>query len=101
MPNKDELIQEWISMFGDLPEEWREGLPSRRATEDFKSERVTLCDWLHETYFDDDKKQYFSKADIDTLGTLLQLLMQYRPSDRPRASDLLNHTWFQRNPFTI
>ena len=24
MPNKDELIREWISMFGDLPEEWKE-----------------------------------------------------------------------------
>lgn len=65
-------------------------------------EQVTLCDWLHETYFDDDDKtQYFSKADIDTLGTLLQSMMQYRPSDRPQASDLLNHTWFQRNPFTL
>ncbi|MCJ1425254.1 hypothetical protein MMC29_003142 [Sticta canariensis] len=100
MPEKDELIREWISMFGDLPDEWRDGLPSPRAIEDLESERVTLCDWLHETYFDDDKKQYFSKADIDTLGTLLQSVMQYRPSDRPRASDLLNHTWFQRNPFT-
>lgn len=38
---------------------------------DFKSERVTLCDWLNETYFDDDKKQCFSRADIDTLSTLL------------------------------
>jgi hypothetical protein len=32
MPNKDELIREWVSMFGDLPEEWRERLPSGRAT---------------------------------------------------------------------
>ncbi|KAL2044425.1 hypothetical protein N7G274_003130 [Stereocaulon virgatum] len=100
MPNKDDLIREWVSMFGDLPEEWREGLPSPRATEDLESERVTLRDWLHETYFDDDRKQDFSRADIDSLGTLLQSVMQYYPSDRPRASDLLNHTWFQRNPFT-
>ncbi|KAL2038391.1 hypothetical protein N7G274_008730 [Stereocaulon virgatum] len=100
MPNKDDLIREWVSMFGELPEEWREGLPSPRATEDLESERVTLRDWLHETYFDDDKKQDFSKADIDSLDTLLQSVMQYYPSDRPRASDLLNHTWFQRNPFT-
>ena len=32
MPNKDDLIREWVSMFGDLPGEWREGLPSLRAT---------------------------------------------------------------------
>ncbi|MCJ1470982.1 hypothetical protein MMC07_009630, partial [Pseudocyphellaria aurata] len=67
MPNKDDLIREWVSKFGDLPEEWRADLPPRRATEDLEFERVTLCDWLHETYFDDDKRQYFSKADIDTL----------------------------------
>jgi len=32
MPKKDELIREWVSMFGDLPKEWREGLPSPGAT---------------------------------------------------------------------
>ena len=32
MPHKDELIREWVSMFGDLPQEWREGLPSPSAT---------------------------------------------------------------------
>ncbi|KAL2041156.1 hypothetical protein N7G274_006100 [Stereocaulon virgatum] len=100
MPKKDELIREWVSMFGDLPEEWRERLPLGRATDMFESEQVTLHDWLHETHFEDDKKQCFSKAEIDTLGTLLQLMMQYRPSDRPKASDLLNYTWFQRKPFT-
>ena len=64
-------------------------------------EQVTLCDWLHETYFDDDDKTpYFDKADLDTLATLLQSMMQYCPENRPQASDLLNHTWFLRNPFT-
>lgn len=32
MPNKDDLIRDWVSMFGDLPEEWREDLPLTRAT---------------------------------------------------------------------
>ena len=32
MPSKDDLIREWVSMFGDLPEEWREDLPPTRAT---------------------------------------------------------------------
>ncbi|KAL8838478.1 MAG: hypothetical protein Q9176_005030 [Flavoplaca citrina] len=27
MPNQDDLIREWVSMFGDVPEEWRERLP--------------------------------------------------------------------------
>ena len=28
MPNKDDLIREWIWMFGKLPEEWPKDLPS-------------------------------------------------------------------------
>lgn len=28
MPSKDDLIREWISMFGKLPEEWPKDLPS-------------------------------------------------------------------------
>lgn len=32
MPNKDDLIREWVSMFGDLPEEWGKALPSSSAT---------------------------------------------------------------------
>lgn len=77
----------------------RNELSNSEFLEGHEYKRITLRDWLHETYFDNDKKQYFSKAAIDALGTLLQLVMQYRPSDRPRASDLLNQTWFQRNPF--
>lgn len=61
---------------------------------------VTLTDWLRETYFDDQKRTYFSEKDIEAVGGLLQSMMQYRPSNRPRASQLLNHKWFQTNPFT-
>lgn len=28
MPNKVDLVREWISMFGKLPEEWAKDLPS-------------------------------------------------------------------------
>ncbi len=59
-----------------------------------------MSDWLHETYFEDDKKAYFSKEDIEVAGALLQLIMQFRPSDRPRVFELLNHPWLQHKPFT-
>lgn len=32
MPKKDDLIREWVSMFEDLPEEWKEDVPPTRAT---------------------------------------------------------------------
>jgi len=31
MPKKDDLIREWVSMLGDLPEEWRKYLPPTGA----------------------------------------------------------------------
>lgn len=67
--------------------------------ENLPCDRVTLADWLQETYFDDEKKTYFSKADIEIAGELLQSMLQYRPSNRPQASQLLQHRWFQKNPF--
>lgn len=37
---------------------------------DLEIERVTLPDWLHETYFDE-KKLYFSEAHIEDVGEWL------------------------------
>lgn len=75
---------------------------SRRLTfiqEELELDSASLRDWLCQTYFDDDKKPSFSRRDIDTLGDLLDSMMQYRPSDRPQVSDLLDDVWFQRDPF--
>lgn len=72
-----------------------------RVPEDLPCDRVTLVDWLQETYFDDEKKPYFAKADLELVGELLKSMMQYRPADRPRVSQLLHHGWFQRNPFQV
>lgn len=64
-------------------------------------ESGTLSEWLYEIYSEGDKVAHFSEADLNTLGALLQSMMRYRPSDRPRASDLLLHPWFQDDPFAV
>ncbi len=69
--------------------------------EDQDLESVTLSDWLCETYFDENKRTYFSRADVAAVGALLHQIMQYRPSDRPQASELLHHDLFQQNPFQL
>lgn len=58
---------------------------------DLELERITLREWPRDSYFESEKHQDFSNADI---GTLLNVIMQYRPLDRPRAIDILNHVWF-------
>ncbi|KAL9638914.1 MAG: hypothetical protein Q9164_001255 [Protoblastenia rupestris] len=97
LPDRDSLIRNWISMFGDLPEEWRKHAPPEAEGE----EQITLRNWLRETYFDEGKTSYFSETDIDRAGTMLQSLLRYRPSDRPRLSELLDHSWFQCNPIQM
>ena len=99
-PDKDNLIRNWIATFGELPIEWRKFTPPKGATEDLEIPPMTITEWLHETYYDDDEKSpHFSKKDVEATGALLSSMMQYRPADRPRASELQNHSWFQHNPF--
>lgn len=98
MPNKDDLIREWVAMFGPLPEEWKHHNPPPQA-DDAALDPVTLADWLHDTYFDGEKKVRFAEAQIEVVGELLQWMMRYRPGDRPKISEVLEHDWFRKNPF--
>ncbi|KAL8689210.1 MAG: hypothetical protein Q9224_004693 [Gallowayella concinna] len=98
MANRDGLIREWVAMFGPLPDEWGHHLPSPGSSSEDLDE-VTLSDWLHECYFDDDKPAGFAEAHIELVGDLLQSIMQYRPKDRLSISQILQHPWFEKNPF--
>ncbi|KAL8648315.1 MAG: hypothetical protein Q9210_005060 [Variospora velana] len=98
MPNKDDLIREWVSMFGNLPQGWARYFPYPES-DDIEIDQVTLPDWLHDTYFDEGRKGDFAEAHIEELGELLQSMMQYCPSNRPRVSELLKSPWFQKNPW--
>ena len=60
------------------------------GTESKKFQYVTLF----KQGYADFSKAYFSKTVIDSVGQLLQLMMQYRPSDRPSATEILSHAWF-------
>lgn len=48
MPSRDELIREWVAMFGDLPEEWIKDIPSIGATGmDFSTFLILLWSYQH------------------------------------------------------
>ncbi|KAI4227925.1 MAG: hypothetical protein LQ349_006631 [Xanthoria aureola] len=98
IPDRDVLIRNWVSTFGPLPDKWTRHSPvSRMGTEGI--DQSNLADWLHDTYFDDDKPVGFAEAHIEMAGDLLQSIMQYQPTDRPRLSSILEHPWFEKNPF--
>ena len=42
--------------------------------------------------------KWFSKDSLDTLGDLLVSMTQYQPRNRPSATQVLQHRWFQRFP---
>jgi hypothetical protein len=58
-----------------------------------------LSQWLHETYYDDDKPPYFSENDLKAISKVLLILLRFRPSERPSADDIVlealpgNHQW--------
>ena len=136
---KDDVVDEWISAFGDLPEEWKSHCPPRTADceQMFHSPLVDLlllphsnilCLGLNRAIYNTESKfrlaaipgsfsisnglqldlsamipgtQWFSKPSLDALGDLLTSMTQYHPSDRPSATQVLQHPWFQRCPSFI
>ena len=52
-------------------------------------ETSDLSQWLYETYYDDDKKPYFTKTDLRSISKVLLRLLRFRPSERPSASDII------------
>lgn len=64
----------------------------------------SLTEWLRETYYDDDKEQFFAQTDLERIEELLLQLLRYRPSERPSAREILsdplfgNHIWDSTRP---
>lgn len=44
-PRKDDLIRDWISMFGDLPDEWKDGLPPPRTSDTYSWTSLSIILW--------------------------------------------------------
>ncbi|CAF9908280.1 hypothetical protein IMSHALPRED_006629 [Imshaugia aleurites] len=96
--HKDELVDDWIDAFGDLPPEWKNHTPPGR------DDSPPYGDWgvidMLQSTVDGLRPGdlWFSKPSLDTFGDLIISMTQYRPVDRPSASEVLRHPWFQRSP---
>lgn len=95
MPDKGRLIQEWMATFGGLPAEWRQHTPTE-ATSDLES--MSITDWLHDCYFDQDRRPDYAEEHLEWLGDLLTKMMRWKPKDRLSAQEVLQHKWFAQNP---
>ena len=105
---EEELVGQWIATFGKLPKEWeshsmaqgsgnlllRTEIDSQINNADLSVEvtdleTTELPQWLHETYYEDDKPPYFTETDLLAISKVLMSLFRFRPSERPSASDVI------------
>jgi serine/threonine protein kinase len=97
MPAKAPLVLEWIAMFGDVPEEWRNQAEVVVGGCGDDIDGGSLSSWLYETYYNVERKPEFTKEDLRQLGDLLSSMMCYLPEDRLSTHDILKHQWLVKN----
>jgi hypothetical protein len=78
-----------------LPERWHEKY--RTIVGDWTGEKSDnhLQEWLEEIYFDNRKRQYFTRQDIVKIGKLVGMLLRFEPSMRASADEILRDPWFE------
>ncbi|KAL1582020.1 hypothetical protein WHR41_09422 [Cladosporium halotolerans] len=97
---EQELVSQWIGTFGELPSEWQ-GYSTLQDIDQAELDVGSLTDWLRETYYDDDRPPSLTDTDLERVGGLLLRLLQYRPSDRPSAGEILLDPLFHPHTFRV
>lgn len=77
----------------DLPERWRAQWREMEAASPGEEDGYSVQEWLEETYFDGDKRQDLSKADIRRVGELISRLLWVEPGARASAKGILQDYW--------
>lgn len=106
MPSEDSLVLEWIAMFGDVPEEWRNRAKVVVGDSKADFDKRSISAQLHAYYFGSEETSYcvqkgkpeFSTEDLELMGDLLSKMMRYRPEERLSTQEILKHEWFAKNP---
>ncbi|TKA65067.1 hypothetical protein B0A49_10666 [Cryomyces minteri] len=69
-----------------------------RVESSTSQQAYTLEQWLHRTYFDDEKKPVLSVKDVELLGSMLRGMLRYESDERPSAAQVAQHPWFHSGP---
>ncbi|PGH28484.1 CMGC/SRPK protein kinase [[Emmonsia] crescens] len=81
----------------DLPERWQ-GIWDTMNAGDIRITENTgpnLHEWLEEVYFEDLKSPDLTREDIVRLGQIIGKLLQFEPSARASARQVLDDPWFK------
>jgi hypothetical protein len=55
----------------------------------------TLQEWLEEMYFDGGRNDDLTQEDILKVGKLVRSMLQFEPSKRASAEEMLQDSWFK------
>lgn len=112
---KEDYVDEIASLLGEPPEPWTEYLSkscdeSASSTLDLSDDRdikpqvncarsiqekLASCQDCTGKECAHPRFQLISETEAEALADLLQNLLRYRPKDRLKAQDVLEHAWFQ------
>lgn len=80
----DQLPERWQPKWRTMDSAWTGDKPAANS----------LQEWLEETYFDGARKEDFTREDIAKVGALVRRLLQFEPSTRTSAQEILQDPWF-------
>jgi serine/threonine-protein kinase SRPK3 len=80
----DDLPERWHEKYRAIVGEWTGEKPENR-----------LQGWLEEVYFDERKRQDFTRQDIVKVGDLVRRLLRFEPSTRASVDEILQDPWFK------
>lgn len=79
----------------ELPERWQQKWRAMDSAAPGERSGYTLQEWLEEIYFDGERNHDLTREDILNVGRLVRSLLQFEPSNRASAEEILQDSWFK------
>lgn len=90
------LVRQMLEMANDeLPERWQRTWRAMDSASPGEKSGYTLQEWLEEIYFDEEKNQDLTREDILKVGQIVRSMLQFEPSKRASAGEVLRDSWFE------
>lgn len=90
------LVRQMLEKANDeLPERWQQTWRTMDSASPGEKSGHTLQGWLEEMYFDGERNNDLTQKDILKVGKLVRSMLQFEPSKRASAKEMLQDFWFE------
>ncbi|TID13090.1 kinase-like protein [Venturia nashicola] len=83
------------SLNEELPERWQQTWRAMDSASPGDDSVHTVQEWLEEIYFDGERDQDLTWGDILKVGSVVRSMLQFEPSKRASAREVLRDSWFK------